>query len=79
MEMPSIAGQCDDGGPPALAYGREKLEEDLLSSSEIAYLVGYADQSTFFRAAHRWFGESPGEYRARVTAGQSGLHDPPQR
>jgi AraC-like DNA-binding protein len=28
-----------------------------LSSSEIAYLLGYADQSTFFRATLRWFGE----------------------
>ncbi|MGY8661385.1 AraC family transcriptional regulator [Bradyrhizobium sp. UFLA05-109] len=45
------------------------LTDTRLSSSEIAYLVGYADQSTFFRATHRWFGESPGEYRARVTAG----------
>jgi AraC-like DNA-binding protein len=41
-----------------LAYTR-------LSSSEIAYLVGYSDQSTFFRATHRWFGESPGEYPQR--------------
>ncbi|WP_396604697.1 hypothetical protein ACFLEY_16675 [Bradyrhizobium sp. YCK136] len=32
-------------------------------------MVGYSDQSTFFRATHCWFGESPGEYRARVTAG----------
>jgi AraC-like DNA-binding protein len=39
------------------------------SYSEIAYLLGYSDQSTFFRACIRWFGESPGEYRARVWSG----------
>ena len=47
------------------------LADTRLSCSEIAYLVGYSDQSTFFRATHRWFGESPGEYRARVTAGNA--------
>jgi AraC-like DNA-binding protein len=48
------------------------LADTQLSSSEIAYLLGYADQSTFFRATLRWFGESPGEYRARATAGHTG-------
>jgi methylphosphotriester-DNA--protein-cysteine methyltransferase len=43
-----------------------------MTFSEIAYLFGYADQSTFFRASHRWFGESPGEYRARVLQGHEG-------
>ena len=47
------------------------LSDARLSSSEIAYLLGYADQSTFFRAAHRWFGLSPGEYRARVMEGHA--------
>ena len=36
---------------------------------EIAYLLGYADQSTLFRASNRWFNESPGDYRARVMDG----------
>jgi AraC-like DNA-binding protein len=42
------------------------LTDVRMTFSEIAYLLGYADQSTFFRASHRWFGEPPGEYRARV-------------
>ena len=45
-----------------------------LSFGEIAYLLGYSDQSTFFRASNRWFGKSPGEYRARATAGQRPGH-----
>jgi AraC-like DNA-binding protein len=47
------------------------LADTRLSLSEIAYLLGYAEQSTFFRAAQRWFGESPGGYRARVMAGHA--------
>jgi AraC-like DNA-binding protein len=42
------------------------LVDPRVSFAEIAYLLGYADQSTFFRSSHRWFGKSPGEYRARV-------------
>jgi AraC-like DNA-binding protein len=38
------------------------------SLSEIVYLLGYSEQSTFFRACLRWFGEPPGEYRARLLA-----------
>jgi AraC-like DNA-binding protein len=42
------------------------LADRRVTLAEIAYLLGYADQSTFFRASHRWFGYSPGEYRTRV-------------
>jgi AraC-like DNA-binding protein len=42
------------------------LADARVTLAEIAYLLGYADQSTFFRASQRWFGEPPGEYRARV-------------
>ncbi len=34
-----------------------------LSISEIAYLLDYADASTFVRSFKRWFGQTPGEYR----------------
>lgn len=31
----------------------------------VAELLGFGDQSNMFRACRRWFGESPGQYRAR--------------
>ncbi len=34
------------------------------SLGQIAYLLGFADQSNFFRASKRWFQASPGQYRA---------------
>jgi len=42
------------------------LTNPRVTLSEIDHLLGYANQSTFFRASHRWFGESTGEYRTRV-------------
>ena len=32
---------------------------------DVAELLGFEDQSNLFRACKRWFGESPGRYRAR--------------
>ncbi len=34
-----------------------------LSLVEAAYLLGFTDQSSFFRACKRWFGVPPGQYR----------------
>jgi AraC-like DNA-binding protein len=34
----------------------------------VADLLGFEDQSNLFRACKRWFGESPGQYRARLCA-----------
>ncbi|NEX63683.1 AraC family transcriptional regulator [Noviherbaspirillum galbum] len=36
-----------------------------ITLAQTAYLLGFADQSTFFRACKRWFGTSPGDYRSR--------------
>ncbi len=50
---------------------RQRLADQYLrtngvSLSQVAYMLGFADQSTFFRACKRWFGTSPGDYRARL-------------
>jgi AraC-like DNA-binding protein len=37
-----------------------------MTLAEVAYLLGFADQSAFFRACKRWFDSSPGQYRARL-------------
>jgi AraC-like DNA-binding protein len=46
---------------------RELAEQYLgrlhLSLAQAAYLLGFADQSSFFRACRRWFDVSPGQYR----------------
>jgi len=41
------------------------LEADDLSALEIAFLLGYSDQSAFNHAFHRWTGESPLQFRER--------------
>lgn len=45
---------------------QQYLGQTHVSLTQIVYLLGYSDQSNFFRACMRWFGEPPGEYRARL-------------
>jgi len=47
---------------------RRELAEDYLvrrdlSAAEVAYLLGFKDQGSFFRAAQRWFSMTPVKYR----------------
>ncbi len=44
---------------------RYYLLQSSLDLSEIAYLVGYEDANSFFRAFHQWEGAPPGRWRER--------------
>lgn len=45
---------------------REYLHDDRVAISEVALLLGFADQRSFHRAFDRWTGETPGRWRARA-------------
>jgi AraC-like DNA-binding protein len=49
---------------------RELAEQYLgrlnLSLAQAAYMLGFADQRSFFRACKRWFNLSPGQYRDQL-------------
>ncbi|NKF21768.1 AraC family transcriptional regulator [Solimonas marina] len=42
------------------------LRDARLSMAHVAFLLGFADQSNFFRACRRWFAASPMQYRRRL-------------
>lgn len=42
------------------------LSEPTLTLAEIANLLGYSEQSPFFRAFMRWFGSTPAKFRAGI-------------
>jgi AraC-like DNA-binding protein len=44
---------------------RHYLLHSSLELNQTAYLLGYEDASSFFRAFHGWEGSSPGDWRAR--------------
>jgi AraC-like DNA-binding protein len=50
------------------SLARELILEQRYSLSQIAYLLGFADQANFSRAFKRWTGESPGRFRSAGSA-----------
>lgn len=51
------------------------LRQKRMTLLEIAYLLGFADPSNFFRAFKRWFGMPPGQYREQVLGSHSVTED----
>ncbi len=49
-----------------LLLAKHYLQEDKLSSEEIAYMLGYQDMTGFTRAFNAWTGMSVGEYRKSI-------------
>ncbi len=48
---------------------RQYLADPRRNLTEVADLLGFADQSNMFRACKRWFGMPPGQYRAQLQQG----------
>jgi AraC-like DNA-binding protein len=48
-----------------MRFGAAKshLAQGNIAATEIAYLLGFAEQSSFNRAFRRWAGQTPGEFR----------------
>jgi AraC-like DNA-binding protein len=53
------------------------LTEPGLRLSQIAGLLGYAEQSTFNHSCRRWFGKTPRQYRAELLQSPSRAHQQP--
>ena len=49
------------------------LRHSAVELNETAFLLGYEDANSFFRAFHVWEGTSPGEWRMRHRTAQVGM------
>lgn len=54
--------------------GRQMLDNPGSEIDEIAYLLGYQDTSSFYRAFREWEGVTPSQWRERQTPGTESLH-----
>jgi AraC-like DNA-binding protein len=39
--------------------------------NEVAIQLGFTDPSAFHRSFKKWMGQTPGQYRSRLTGGQA--------
>ena len=51
---------------------RKYLADPRYALGQVAYMLGFADQSNFFRACRRWFGVAPGQYRDQLKPAPQG-------
>ena len=52
------------------------LKHSAVELNEAAFLLGYEDANSFFRAFHGWEGTSPGEWRTRHRATEPAASTP---
>lgn len=48
-------------------HARDYLANEQISLAEVAFLLGFSDQSSFFRACRRWFDAPPRRLRGRLS------------
>jgi len=48
---------------------RHYLKQSTVELNDAAFLLGFRDANSFFRAFHHWEGTSPGEWRSRLGTG----------
>jgi AraC-like DNA-binding protein len=58
------------------ALALRHMQDSSLSLVDIAYLLGFSEQSSFQRAFKRWSGFTPGDYRKRVRMSSASLQCP---
>ena len=46
-----------------MQLAEEYLSDRAVSTAEVAFLLGFSDQTAFNRAFRRWTGQSPGRWR----------------
>ena len=54
------------------ALAEELLRDARLNLTDVAYLLGYREQSSFNRACREWFGSTPARTRERLRGAAHG-------
>ena len=68
LRLADIEEMALQSEPVTVSGEREDtLREHGATDEEIAFLLGFSDQSSLFRASKRWFGTSPGQRRGQAT------------